>query len=101
MISKIRLYFSNKIHSDLIAPLTKDQSHYIKDVMRLKLGDNLSVFNTQGEWNATIEKYEKGSAYIKILDKARDKENEKNVWLAFSPIKKNPLNFIIQKGTEL
>ena len=59
MISKIRIYFSNKIHSDLIAPLTKDQSHYIKDVMRLKLGDNLSVFNTQGEWNATIEKYEK------------------------------------------
>lgn len=101
MISKIRIYFSNKIHSDLIAPLTKDQSHYIKDVMRLKLGDNLSVFNTQGEWNATIEKYEKGSAYIKILDKARDKENEKNIWLAFSPIKQNPLNFIIQKGTEL
>ena len=101
MISKIRIYFSNKIHSDLIAPLTKDQSHYIKDVMRLKLGDNLSVFNTQGEWNATIEKYEKESAYIKILDKARDIENEKNVWLAFSPIKQNPLNFIIQKGTEL
>ena len=69
--------------------------------MRLKLGDNLSVFNTQGEWNATIEKYEKESAYIKILDKARDNENEKNVWLAFSPIKQNPLNFIIQKGTEL
>ena len=101
MIYKIRLYFSDKIYSDLIAPLTKDQSHYIKDVMRLKLGDNLSVFNTQGEWNVTIEKYEKGSAYIKILDKARDKENEKNIWLAFSPIKQNPLNFIIQKGTEL
>ena len=101
MTSKIRLYFSDKIHSDLIASITKDQSHYIRDVMRLKLGDNLSVFNIQGEWNATIEKYEKGSAYIKILDKTRDKENEKNIWLAFSPIKQNSLNFLIQKGTEL
>ena len=63
--------------------------HYVKDVMRLKAGDGLSVFNTQGEWNATIEAYEKNEAIIKILDKTRnkDKDNEKNIWLAFSPIK--------------
>ena len=35
------------------------------------------------------------------MEKLRDKENEKNIWLAFSPIKQNPLNFVIQKGTEL
>ena len=77
--------------------------HYVKDVMRLKAGDGLSVFNTQGEWNATIEAYEKNGAIVKILDKTRnkDKDNEKNIWLAFSPIKQNPLNFLIQKGTEL
>ena len=103
MSSKIRLYFSGKIQSDLISHLTKDQMHYVKDVMRLKAGDGLSVFNTQGEWNATIEAYEKNGAVVKILDKTRnkDKDNEKNIWLAFSPIKQNPLNFLIQKGTEL
>ena len=103
MSSKIRLYFSGKIQSDLISHLTKDQMHYVKDVMRLKAGDGLSVFNTQGEWNATIEAYEKNGAIVKILDKTRnkDKDNEKNIWLAFSPIKQNPLNFLIQKGTEL
>ena len=101
MSSKIRLYFSGKIQSDLTSHLTKDQMHYVKDVMRLKAGDGLSVFNTQGEWNATIEAYEKNGARIKILEKVRDKENEKNIWLAFSPIKQNPLNFLIQKGTEL
>ena len=31
----------------------------------------------------------------------RDKANEKDIWLAFSPIKQNPLNFMIQKTTEL
>jgi len=101
MPSKIRLYFSGKIQSDLTSHLTKDQMHYIKDVMRLKIGDRLSVFNTQGEWNAIIEAYEKNGARIKILKKVRDRGNEKNIWLAFSPIKQNPLNFLIQKGTEL
>ena len=101
MTLKIRLYFSDKIQSDLVSHLTKEQSHYVKDVMRLEKGDYLSVFNAQGEWNAIIENYEKEGAKIKILKKVRDKDNEKNIWLAFSPIKQNPLNFIIQKGTEL
>jgi len=101
MNKKIRLYFSDKIQSDLVAHLQKEQSHYLKDVMRLKAGDTFSVFNTQGEWNAAIENYEKNGVQIKILDKLRDKENEQNIWLAFTLIKQNPLNFVIQKGTEL
>ena len=101
MTLKIRLYFSKKIQSDLVSHLTPEQSHYVRDVMRLKKGDYLSVFNTQGEWCAIIENYEKEGAKIKILKKVRDKDNEKNIWLAFSPIKQNSLNFLIQKGTEL
>ena len=101
MTTKVRLYFSDKIQSDLVSQLTKAQSHYVKDVMRLKIGDGFSIFNAQGEWNASIESYEKESARIKILDKLRDKKKEQNIWLAFTPIKQNPLNFIIQKGTEI
>jgi len=101
MTTKIRLYFSDKIQSELISYLTREQSHYVKDVMRLKTGDSFSVFNDQGEWNAIIENYEKDGAQIKILKKVRNKKSEKNVWLAFSPIKQNPLNFMIQKTTEL
>ena len=101
MTTKIRLYFSDKIQSELISYLTREQSHYVKDVMRLKKGDSFSVFNDQGEWNAIIENYEKDGARIKILKKVRNKKSEKNVWLAFSPIKQNPLNFMIQKTTEL
>jgi len=101
MSSTIRLYFPDKIQSDLSSHLTNEQTHYVKDVMRLKIGDKLSVFNTLGEWSATIESYEKNGVKIKIMEKVRDKDNEKNIWLAFSPIKQNPLNFLIQKGTEL
>jgi len=111
MTLKIRLYFSDKIQSDLVTHLNKNQSHYIKNVMRLKPGENISIFNSYGEWNSKIESYEKGKAQIKILNKVRGhqrhrkeilyKETEKKIWLAFSPIKQNPLNFMIQKGTEL
>jgi len=101
MSSVIRLYFPDKIQSDLSSHLSKEQTHYLKDVMRLKIGDRLSIFNSSGEWNAVIETYEKKRVKIKIIGKKRDKDNEKNIWLAFSPIKQNPLNFVIQKGTEL
>ena len=101
MNTKVRLYFSDKIHNDLVSHLNKDQSHYIKDVMRLKIGDSFSIFNSQGEWKVNIVTYEKRGAQIKILNRIRDKQNETDIWLAFTPIKQNPLNFIIQKGTEL
>ena len=101
MSSKIRLYFSSVIKSELISHLTKEQSYYVKSVMRLNPGDVFSVFNSQGEWNVKIENYQKKIANIRILKKVRDKENEKDIWLAFSPIKQNPLNFMIQKTTEL
>ena len=101
MSSTIRLYFPDKIQSDLSSHLSKEHTHYLKDVMRLKIGDKLSIFNTLGEWEAVIETYEKKGVKIKIIGKVRDKGNDKNIWLAFSPIKQNPLNFLIQKGTEL
>jgi len=101
MKTKIRLYFSDKIESDLVAHLKKEQSHYLKDVMRLKVGDTFSVFNSRGEWNASIQNFEKQATKIKILEKLKDKKNEQNIWLAFTPIRQNPLSFIIQKGTEL
>lgn len=101
MNTKIRLYFSDKIQSDLVAHLKQEQSHYLKGVMRLKAGDTFSVFNDQGEWNASIQRYEKQTVKIKILEKKRDKKKEQNIWLAFTPIKQNSLNFLVQKGTEL
>ena len=101
MSSTVRLYFPDKIQSDLSSHLTKEQTHYVKDVMRLKIGNKLSIFNIQGEWETILESYEKSGAKIKVMGKVRDKIEEKNIWLAFSPIKQNPLNFVIQKGTEL
>ena len=68
MSSTVRLYFPDKIQSDLSSHLNKEQTHYVKDVMRLKKGHKLSIFNSLGEWNAVIESYGKNGAQIKVME---------------------------------
>ena len=102
MSSKIRLHFSKELKANLLSNLSNEQSHYIKNVMRLKIGDTISLFNSSnGEWSAKIVNYNKGSIEFKVEKIIKTKKIEQDIWLAFSPIKKNPLEMMIQKTTEL
>ena len=100
-MSNIRLYFLENLSLNLVDKLDKSQSHYILKVMRLKIGDNISLFNKSGEWEATILNISKSIVEFKVTQQLRQKENGKELWLAFSPIKSNYFNFMIQKATEL
>ena len=102
MPSKIRLFFSKELKANLLSSLSAEQSHYIKNVMRLKLGDKISLFNSaNGEWSAKIVNYNKENTEFKVEKLIKSKKSENDIWLAFSPIKKNPLDMMIQKTTEL
>ena len=102
MPSKIRLYFSKELKANLLSNLSTEQSHYIKNVMRLKPGDTISLFNSMnGEWSAKIVSHTKGNTEFKVEKLIKSKKLENDLWLAFSPIKKNPLDMMIQKTTEL
>ena len=100
-MSNIRLYFLENLSLNLVDKLDKSQSHYILKVMRLKIGDNISLFNNSGEWEAKILNISKTIVEFKVTQQLRQKENSKELWLAFSPIKSNYFNFMIQKATEL
>jgi len=100
-MSNIRLFFSNLLKAGMTDKLDKSQSHYLNKVMRLKENDFFSLFNNKGEWEAKILKISKGSIEFEILNQLRKKENVRDLWLAFSPIKSNYQNFMIQKATEL
>ncbi len=100
-MSNIRLYFLENLSLNLVDKLDKSQSHYILKVMRLKIGDNISLFNKRGEWEAKILNISKTIVEFKVTQQLRQKENSKELWLAFSPIKSNYFNFMIQKATEL
>ena len=100
-MGNIRLFFSNSITTGMTDMLDKYQSHYLNKVMRVKENELFSLFNNRGEWEAKILKISKGFIEFEITKQLRQKENMKDLWLAFSPIKSNYQNFMIQKATEL
>ena len=100
-MSNIRLFFKESLSLNLVSKLDKSQSHYISKVMRIKENEIFSLFNSSGEWEAKILNITKSSVEFEITNQIRQKENQKELWLAFSPIKSNYFNFMIQKATEL
>ena len=100
-MSNIRLYFSKSLSNNLTDTLDKSQSHYVNKVMRIKQNEVFSLFNSSGEWEAKILNISKGIVQFNVTKQLRQKENFKELWLAFSPIKSNYFNFMIQKATEL
>ena len=97
----IRLFFKENLSDNLNSNLDKSQSHYISKVMRIKEGESFSLFNDSGEWEAKINEIKKGIVNFIIVKKLKNSENNSEMWLAFTPIKLNYLNFMIQKATEL
>jgi len=100
-MSNIRLFFPESLSTNLTLKLDKSQSHYLIKVMRMNIDKNFSLFNQNGEWEARITKITKGIVEFLILKKIRSNNNEKEIWLAFAPIKLNYLNLMMQKATEL
>ena len=100
-MNNIRLFFPESLSINLTDKLDKSQSHYLTKVMRINIGKNFSLFNQNGEWEAKIIKITKGIVEFSTTKKIRSNNNEKEIWLAFAPIKLNYLNLMIQKATEL
>ena len=100
-MSNIRLFFPESLSLNFISKLDKSQSHYLTKVMRIKIGESFSLFNKNEEWLAKINQISKGIVEFCVIEKLRQKESTKEIWLAFSPIKSNYFNFMIQKATEL
>ena len=49
-MSNIRLYYRDTITSNSTFLLSKEHTHYVANVMRLKRGSNINFFNKDGEW---------------------------------------------------
>ena len=100
-MNNIRLFFSETLSTNMSGKLDKSQSHYVNKVMRVKENEVFSLFNSSGEWEAKILNISKNIVEFNITKQLRQKETTKELWLAFSPIKSNYFNFMIQKATEL
>ena len=100
-MSNIRLYYPNTITENTTSLLSKEHTHYVANVMRLKRGSNIYLFNKEGEWVGEIVFLEKDRVEVKILKRVKESIKPSNIELAICLVKKNPMETILQKATEL
>ena len=100
-MSNIRLYYPNSISKNTTSLLSKEHTHYVANVMRLKRGSNINFFNQEGEWASEVIFLEKDRVEVKFLNKIKEPLKSLSIELAICLIKKNPMDIILQKATEL
>ena len=100
-MSNIRLFHPENITENTTGLLSKEHTHYVVNVMRLKRGSSLSFFNKDGEWLSEIIFLDRDRVEVKFLNKIKESSKLSNIELAICLVKKSPMETIIQKATEL
>ena len=68
-MSNIRLYYPGAIVENSTNLLSKEHTHYLTNVMRLKRGSNVNLFNKDGEWLSEIVFLDRDRVEVKFLNK--------------------------------
>ena len=100
-MSNVRLFFPENIVENTTSLLSKEHTHYVANVMRMKRGSNINFFNKEGEWLSEIIFLDRDRVEVKFLNKIKEPSKLSNIELAICLVKKNPLEIILQKATEL
>jgi len=100
-MSNIRLFHPENIIENTTSLLSKEHTHYVANVMRMKRGSNINFFNKNGEWLSEIVFLDRDRVEVKFLNKLKDPTAKSNIELAICLVKKNPMDNILQKATEL
>ena len=97
----IRLYYPDSLVDNSTNLLSKEHTHYVTNVMRLKRGSIVNLFNNEGEWESEIVFLDKDRVEVKFLKKVKEPQKKSKIQLAICLVKKNPMEIILQKATEL
>lgn len=98
-----RIYLDHGFTAGASLILGEMQSHYLKNVLRRKPGDFFRTFNGyDGEWLAVITEISKTGVIAQLKEKIREQPRKPaEIHLLFAPIKKDRMDFIIEKAVEL
>tara|TARA_Y100000739_G_C20609002_1_gene467346 strand:+ start:518 stop:1240 length:723 start_codon:yes stop_codon:yes gene_type:complete len=100
--NRIRLFLEHDLRDGNLVVLSNKQANYIFNVMRLKIGDELTIFNNfDGEWLSKIRERNRKGGVLFCIKKIKDRHIPKDIWLLFAPIKKTRTDFIVEKATEM
>ena len=102
MSLKVRIYLDKRLDLDLDLILEREDAHYLKNVMRLRKGHNVYLFNSKdGEFKGEIISSDKKNTKIKLISKIENINKPGKISLMFSLIKSSKLDYLIQKCTEV
>ena len=97
-----RLFVRTALAEGVAVPLDAGQANYLGNVLRLKEGAELLVFDGRsGEWLARIAEAGKKRMTLAVERRTRAPETVPDVWLAFAPVKRTQTDWLVEKATEL
>jgi 16S rRNA (uracil1498-N3)-methyltransferase len=97
-----RLFVDQPLGEGAALRLEGAQANYLANVMRLKIGDPVRLFDDRtGEWLAEVHETAKRAIALTITGQLRPRESVPDLWLLFAPVKKAPLDWLVEKATEL
>ena len=98
----IRLHVRSDLAPGAAIALTLDQSRYLTQVMRLKAGDDLLLFNGRdGEWRATVAEVLKRGCVLKAEEQVRPQNFGPDLDLILAVVKKARVETVVEKAAEL
>jgi len=102
-LSRPRIYHPAIMEPGDVNRLAEDRRHYLQDVLRMKAGDGLALFDGCGnEYEGVIEHVSPAGMDVRIMSKRRLPEDDgARIVLCQSVPKAGKMEFIIQKATEL
>jgi len=82
--------------------LEKPQAHYLRNVLRLKSGGQVLVFNGKdGEWRATVSDADRRGTTLVVQAQTRAQTAARDLHYLFAPLKHERLDYMVQKAVEL
>ena len=97
-----RLFVEADLAEAATVACSSAQANYLKNVLRLKAGDDILVFNGRdGEWRSQIAEAGKRGASLRIRAQVRSQEGGPDIDYLFAPLKRARLDYLVQKATEM
>jgi 16S rRNA (uracil1498-N3)-methyltransferase len=95
-----RLHVDAALKAGADIALEKPQAHYLRNVLRLKGGDTVLVFNGKdGEWLATLSDGKR--ATLTLQKQTREQTPAADLHYLFAPLKHERLDYMVQKAVEM
>jgi len=97
-----RLHSDQALYRGATLVLEGGPAHYLKSVLRARVGHGLRVFNaSDGEWAGRLARLDRHAAAIVLAEQLRPAAAEPGPALLFAPIKRPRLEWLLEKAVEL